>query len=284
MQEPKLILRSLEKLATNDVTLVTDTHLFYVRNNTVYYVDLDGNTGEIMPSMGSTVTINQDILEQGGSVACSYGLQPVHTNSIQMLLSGLKLFFIEKEYLCYLDLKNYEKKYCKLIIPLANGGGYRRIDILINNAMLLLQIHGIADTYYRFDYIDQCMKNVTFRSCVDNWLVFTKPLPATPNNPTAHNMVVLITDMNFNLVLEDPIYSPIPNIVVRKFGKEYLVINKQCYLLKYKVRKECSICFENPKPVGLLIPCLHKEFCYKCVKDLKECPLCRQAIDKIVSI
>lgn len=51
-----------------------------------------------------------------------------------------------------------------------------------------------------------------------------------------------------------------------------------------KEKKECSICFKKPKPVGLLAPCLHKDFCYNCVQNISNCPICRQVVSCVVKI
>jgi Zinc finger, C3HC4 type (RING finger) len=51
-----------------------------------------------------------------------------------------------------------------------------------------------------------------------------------------------------------------------------------------KEKKECSICFKKPKPTGVIAPCLHKEFCYDCVKDIKECPMCRGTVSAVVKV
>lgn len=51
-----------------------------------------------------------------------------------------------------------------------------------------------------------------------------------------------------------------------------------------KIKKECCVCMHKPKPIGLILPCLHKEFCYECVKDIEECPICRQSVSTVVSV
>jgi hypothetical protein len=74
---------------------------------------------------------------------------------------------------------------------------------------------------------------------------------------------------------------------VRILDSERIQIANNIITIKKKVpkiKKECAICFKKPKPGGLLAPCLHKEFCYACVKDITECPICRGVVSKVVEI
>lgn len=74
--------------------------------------------------------------------------------------------------------------------------------------------------------------------------------------------------------------------IVGFFGR-YILLDDSLFEItqnKLERKKECAICFNKPKPAGLLMPCLHREFCYNCVKSLTECPLCRAKITNVVNI
>jgi hypothetical protein len=70
---------------------------------------------------------------------------------------------------------------------------------------------------------------------------------------------------------------------VTRLGK-YIYLFDTLYEIIPKEKRECAICFNKAKPVGLIAPCLHKDFCFNCVKDIKECPMCRGPVSSVVQI
>ncbi len=45
----------------------------------------------------------------------------------------------------------------------------------------------------------------------------------------------------------------------------------------------CSICWDAPRDC-LIMPCRHNVSCTKCVKSVKNCPICRSPITDLVII
>jgi hypothetical protein len=63
----------------------------------------------------------------------------------------------------------------------------------------------------------------------------------------------------------------------------FQVLGKTFQISK-KSTNECSICFDKIKTVGVVLPCKHREFCYGCVKNLKNCPICRAVVSEILHL
>ena len=45
----------------------------------------------------------------------------------------------------------------------------------------------------------------------------------------------------------------------------------------------CRICLDRPRRM-LLMPCGHFHFCVECASSLKECPICRRAVESTVTV
>lgn len=53
---------------------------------------------------------------------------------------------------------------------------------------------------------------------------------------------------------------------------------------KSKPKSECCICYEKLLQAVYLTNCKHFELCTKCYEKLENCPICREAVDKKVSV
>jgi hypothetical protein len=48
--------------------------------------------------------------------------------------------------------------------------------------------------------------------------------------------------------------------------------------------ERCVICFEKAEKEYILIPCGHIQYCNVCINKIRECALCRSAIENKVKI
>ena len=52
---------------------------------------------------------------------------------------------------------------------------------------------------------------------------------------------------------------------------------------KQKPEFECVICLEEARAV-VFLPCKHIACCEKCAKAIKNCPVCRTAVESILQV
>ena len=98
-----------------------------------------------------------------------------------------------------------------------------------------------------------------------------QPAPSSTTSSTRSNMLPVGT------VQEHP---KLPDL--EQFTEDELIELKNQIDAKLKEKKLCSICCERNKNT-IFYPCKHKASCKDCSEKLKECPICRQAIqDRIV--
>jgi hypothetical protein len=62
------------------------------------------------------------------------------------------------------------------------------------------------------------------------------------------------------------------------------MVGKTIKITKREPKKMCIVCKSKPKPIGLILPCKHKQFCYSCVEAVNTCPECNGTVSDIIKI